>query len=1098
MVKPTFFQKVLGRPSQRYSAPATAHDVCHIQNTHGYRGTSEEPLQLDLRHSDDFDEPFFTPASTPFHSTPNSPSTTPPISATSSAISLADAVRSSASLPDHAILGMTHRTDRKLTYTDEDWAKDVRWLVAPRTDDHKPKSKATKRRSAPPAVRIPTSHSTSSLPSRLPTSLPHPHPHPAQPRPSKSKGIGKAKVSTARSVVGMTALLEVEEDLDPDVPLSYVHDTPVPQKRVVSIAPSPDHKPRISSPLRSSKLSRQRSFSSPPFLLTGDQTPGPSRRTPNLDPSLASSTRPAAGSTSRPLSIISHGTASTSKSPYTYPAPNALDALAAHVSVSESHDALPSTGTRGYTSLVLPHATSSPSVALDHGSNRVWKIGKTSTTVRDTIGVGLGFGDQIDLSRARLAQTTMASVEIVRGIAAGSGAHRKSHRSRGSVLGMTWFSKDKPSTTDKGKNDQVDADSPLGFSAYRAPPVYVGGGSILVQVWGVGLDGTDARLTGIHPPRVNSSLASAPYGTKVSKTSEKDKGRCPAVGYIPGRSFVGRVLEVGWEVGGEVAKRGDWVVGLMSVHKSGALAEFILADRHRVHRVPNPFMHVKYPFTSVPTTEPANEAHGDVSKRRDPPLPAADENCLTVNELALLPLCGVPAYRAIRTFHHITQIMGKSQLPYGNSHNELHPILPPRSDKQDFTAGGGQEDSATPVQPRDSRPRVLVLRAHDGAGALAAQMLVREGWSVWAHVPVPFMLPGTQSELPDELKDEEEERELDNQRNILRRIEDRLREWGVDEVLFVPVTSMPLSALFEVSNPTLEAMSSWSSPSIQFSPSPSASPSISPSPFSRSTTSTPLSSPYSHGRSSSHLSSPSSSTHQNAFTTPYSFTPLPLTPYDCEQGSIISLMSFLTRSRVRLDAILDTIGGREIWDAGRLLLSRPVRDPSRQDVDAQFTTLVGDIPDRVVSTAGDNFRAGVRALRLGGAKDQHPFEDSGYHEAVTNVHGKDKKAKAKPRPVNYSWVNVVSDIDWEGSDVHDTLCAVLRVASSEELKPVIGPADFTNMRRRDKGKKRASVVADGIEEGLAGKVVPFESTPDVFLPGGGLEYGGTVVSRVAA
>ena len=586
MVKPTFFQKVLGRPSQRYSAPATAHDICHIQDAHGYRATSsEEPLQvslhahshsrplivtsaqLDLRHSDDIDEPFFTPASSPFHSSHNSPSTTPPTSAASSALSLSDAVRSSASLPDHAILSMTHRTDRKLTYTDEDWAKDVRWLVAPRSDQ-KSKPKAPKRRSAPPTVQIPASRSTSSLPSCLPASLPHPAP----PRPSKSKGISKAKISTARSVIGMTALLEVEEDSDPDDSLSYVHDTPVPQKRVLSTPSSPDrsldayHKPRVSSPLRSSKLTRQRSFSSPPLLLVGDQTHNPSNRTPNPDPSLASSTR-AFSSTLRPPSTISHGTASTSKSPYTFPAPNALDALAAHVSVSDSHDTLPSTGTRGYSSLVLPHAATSPSLALDHGSNRVWKIGNarpTGSTVRDSIGVGLGFGDQVDLSRARLAQTTMASVEIVRGIATGSGVDRKSHRSRGSIFGMAWFSKD---NTAKGKNHQVDSDSPLGFTAYRKPPVYVGGGSVLVQVWGVGLDGTDARLTGIHPPRASSSLAGAPYGTKMPKSSEKDKGRCPPTGYIPGRSFVGRVLEVGWEVGIDVAKRGDWVVGLMSVHK---------------------------------------------------------------------------------------------------------------------------------------------------------------------------------------------------------------------------------------------------------------------------------------------------------------------------------------------------------------------------------------------------------------------------------------------------------------------------------------------------------------------------------------------------
>lgn len=462
---------------------------------------------------------------------------------------------------------MTLRTDRKLTYTDEDWAKDVRWLAAPRTDDQKSKSKADKRRSAPPTVQIPTSRSTSSLPSRLPA----PHPHPAPPRPSKSKGISKAKVSTAKSVIGMTALLEVEEDSDLDVSSSYVHDTPVPQKRMVSTSPSDRsldayHKPRVSSPLRSSKLNRQRSFSSPPFLLAGDQTPGPA----NPGTSLGSATRRAFSPTSRPPSTISHGTASSSKSPYTSPAPNALDALAAHVSVSDSHDTLPSTGTRGYTGLVLPHAATSPSLALDHGSHRVWKIGRTrrtGTTVRDSIGAGLGFGDQVDLSRARLAQTTMASVEIVRGIAAGSSADRKPRRSRGSVFGVAWFSKDKPSITAKEKNLQVDTDSPLGFTAYRKPPVYVGGASVLVQVWGVGLDGTDGRLTGIHPPRTSSSLAGAPYGTKMPKMGEKDKGRCPPVGYIPGRSFVGRVLEVGWEVGVDVAKRGDWVVGLTSVHR---------------------------------------------------------------------------------------------------------------------------------------------------------------------------------------------------------------------------------------------------------------------------------------------------------------------------------------------------------------------------------------------------------------------------------------------------------------------------------------------------------------------------------------------------
>ncbi|KIJ19829.1 hypothetical protein PAXINDRAFT_96152 [Paxillus involutus ATCC 200175] len=1227
MVKPTLFQKVLRRPSQRYTStgsvtPATdrttssdyhstkdqllriAADLgrevpnddtydqpaCHAHD----RGTSGEFLQVTTsaavalppstspldattgtslvadtctdvpsaerqapgeqnqdKLSDDNSDAFFTPEaspsttswSPPLQSPAQTPSTTPSNSAASSTASLIDFVRSSTSLPDHATASTVNMIpsvsyprrkrvhNRKLTYTDEDWAKDVRWLVAPPIDrTGKYKGKAEKRRSAPPTVSVTASRSASSLsnsmvsstsltnPGRLASA--HPYAPPSAHPPPRSHN--KAKIGTARTVIGMTALMEVEEDVEPELGYSEaIVNTALGRKRSSSSSyvrerardRSPgNHEPQVSSPLRPHRITRQRSSSSPSLLLAGGETTNRSsshhRHTSQTKLSAASSS--AFGTALRSLSEISRVTSSTTKSPYTSAAPNVLDALAAHVSVSHSHDTLPSTGTRGYTGLVLPRAAPSPSLGIDQGTKRLWKFNKgrsTGATVRDSIGAGLRLGDQVDLTRPGLAQTTMASVEVVRGIAAGSGADTKSSKSRGNFFGVGWFSKDKEKSLGKGKGTgktaQDKTDTPLGFTAYRAPPVYVGGGSVLVQVWGVGLEGTDARLVGIHPARPEGpSLPDAPYGTKASRNSEKEKGRHPPVGYIPGRSFVGRVLEVGYEVGEEVAKRGDWVVGLMNVHKCGALAEFILADRHRVHRVPQPFTPSRFPFSSTPAAGAADVPNGDEPSQHNSPMFSLAKEDLTINELALLPLCGVPAYRAVRTFYHITTTMGNSQLLYDNSHNEIHPLLPPRSDTQDFTAGGGEEGLTAQGRLWDSRPRALVLRAHDGPGAFAAQMLVHEGWSVWAHVPVPFMLPGPTSDVANDLKDEEEEKELEKRRSTLRCIEERLRGWGVDEVLFVPVTSMPLSSLFAASNTALEAMSSWSSPSIHMPhSSSSSSPSISPSPFSRSTTSSPLSSPYSHPASSSHFSSsssPSSSSHQNAFTTPYSFTPLPLAPYNCEQSSIISLMSYLSRSRVRLDAILDTIGGREIWEAGRSLLSRAVRDPSRQDVDAQFTTIVGDTPDRVVSTAGDNFRAGVRSLRIGGAKDQHPFEDSGYHETVTHGHGKEKKSKLKPRPVNYSWVNIVSDIDWEGSDVHDTLCAVLRMATSEGVKPVVGPVDFPNCARKDKGKRKAVFGgADGIEEELHGKVVPFENTPDVFLAGGGLDYGGTIVSRIA-
>jgi hypothetical protein len=65
----------------------------------------------------------------------------------------------------------------------------------------------------------------------------------------------------------------------------------------------------------------------------------------------------------------------------------------------------------------------------------------------------------------------------------------------------------------------------------------------LVQVWTVGVDGVDERLV-----------------------SGKGKEKAD-VGFTPGRSFIGRVLECGWEVKEEDAKKGEWVIGLLDVRK---------------------------------------------------------------------------------------------------------------------------------------------------------------------------------------------------------------------------------------------------------------------------------------------------------------------------------------------------------------------------------------------------------------------------------------------------------------------------------------------------------------------------------------------------
>lgn len=204
----------------------------------------------------------------------------------------------------------------------------------------------------------------------------------------------------------------------------------------------------------------------------------------------------------------------------------------------------------------------------------------------------------------------------------------------------------------------------------------------------------------------------------------------------------------------------------------------------------------------------------------------------------------------------------------------------------------------------------------------------------------------------------------------------------------------------------------------------------------------------------------------------------------------------MARTRVRFDAIIDTIGGCEIWEAGRALLSLPVHDAARANIEGQFTTLVGDAPDRVVSTASDHFRAGVRALRIGNPKGTLKVHaDAELSQATVKLARGKKDRKMKPRPVNYAWVNVMSDVDWEGANVRDSLGAALAMAVEDGVRPAVGLVDFPDMPEKGKGKMKA-VFSGGDGETL-GKVVPFENTPQVFNVGGGLEYGGTVVSRIA-
>jgi NADPH:quinone reductase-like Zn-dependent oxidoreductase len=119
--------------------------------------------------------------------------------------------------------------------------------------------------------------------------------------------------------------------------------------------------------------------------------------------------------------------------------------------------------------------------------------------------------------------------------------------------------------------------APVDFSSHLKPPSKVGDNQVLIQVYAVAIDGFDLAVLDV-------------------------KGRADVGKWVPGRSFVGRCLQVGsYE---KELVRGDLVMGLCDIRKvssslgvdystvaddqSGALAEYITCDRRRLARTPFP------------------------------------------------------------------------------------------------------------------------------------------------------------------------------------------------------------------------------------------------------------------------------------------------------------------------------------------------------------------------------------------------------------------------------------------------------------------------------------------------------------------------------
>ncbi|KAF8883437.1 hypothetical protein BD779DRAFT_1472509 [Infundibulicybe gibba] len=550
----------------------------------------------------------------------------------------------------------TNIPQKSYAYTDEDWAKEVRWLVPPAS--HSP----------PQQTHVPSSNSSSSSSSSS----------------SSRSRRSKTKKPAPSIMTSMTALLELEEeDNDEEKQVRFQ-----PQSSNVLISPPTRYRGRAR---------------------VGSTSSGVWVHNASIDPPQA---LPLAGPPV--LILVLHFD----------------DVHANHV----HQTTLPSNGTRGYTTLTLPRAPPPTHLPSSSASLSPSNAISTALALLTEPGVRAGGADgKVDLTRSGVAQTTMASVEVVRGLGAGVGPLSGWHALRAS---LSAFAKRRPG------------------SPARSPPrderrAALGENPLAFTSMGVGVDGVDARLVcggdvgeeeekgkekEERPSRGLTRSGSLRARLSIKRRASEqipqagaaavhtDATPPAAAGYTPGRSFVGRVLECGWAVRDAEARRGDWVVGMLGVKEAGALREFVVVDRRRVGRVGAPV--------------------GFFGEGR---AGGAAQGAMTLEELALLPLCGVPAYRAVRTF-----VVG-AQDAAGNGEPESG-----KGKEREWEGGKGIAGEC-----KEKRRTAFVINGHDGTGAMAVQMLVKRGWKVILHAPSGDKSIQHRSE-----------------------VEVRARGWGVDRVVF--------------------------------------------------------------------------------------------------------------------------------------------------------------------------------------------------------------------------------------------------------------------------------------------------------------------------
>ncbi|PWN35631.1 uncharacterized protein FA14DRAFT_44833 [Meira miltonrushii] len=293
-------------------------------------------------------------------------------------------------------------------------------------------------------------------------------------------------------------------------------------------------------------------------------------------------------------SVIRNAPIGAATDTFLHPNPGASRRLG--VPVSESLDGTNNWGGSGY---MGEESQVSLGMQSQHSTASLPAVPQSSYRARDPVKSSNAIDDRL------YAKTTMNTISIT------SGAFRnsKSLRRKRSSVDVTATADHQSrrgsidSTRQEGTLVEELQKTTMSLTSHTPPPRKLGSTQLLVQMIACSIDEMDRLLL------------------REKVRSEN------AFGFIPGRSFCGRVMETGWEV--KRMRMGDIVFGLQSSRKCGALAEFMTIEEDLTAKAP--------------------------------------EDCLTMEQIAALPSVGVMAHQLMT--NHCSQLKRGSRVLILNAHD---------------------------------------------------------------------------------------------------------------------------------------------------------------------------------------------------------------------------------------------------------------------------------------------------------------------------------------------------------------------------------------------------------------------------------------------